>query len=268
MNARATAFLMICCMAGASFAATIEWTDWQTFERPIPPGVFISAQGTIGGAVDVTYAGSAWSVLTNCISGDYWTEPEPTNAPYTGSALVDNRPPCDAIRLKWAASHTITFSEPVWMPLMAIATMGDSSHAVTYDFGAGVQFSVLSEGEGSYGDGTYTLGDGSLTGIEFHGVIQFDGWVDQISLTSSGDEVGWHGFTFGLAPDPVSTPIAIAETNLLVTTASNAVYTLLSATHLTNTFSAFTNFPGDGATNSIPISIDDPQRFYKALKVE
>jgi hypothetical protein len=151
--------------------------------------------------VDVTYTGSAWSVLIDCSGGDYWTEPGPGPAPYTGSSLVDNRPPCDAIRLNWASTNTITFSKPVWMPLMAMVSLGDSVTAVQYDFGAGVPFSVLSEGQGIFGQGTYSLGGGSITGNEFHGVVQFDGWVTQISWTVPTAEL-WHGFTLGRAPAP------------------------------------------------------------------
>lgn len=203
MNPKRAAFpavlLLIALMSGHAFAAPIDWTDWQSFVRDGAP--FTSAQGNIGGDVDVTYTGSAWSVLTDCSSGNYWTEPGPGSAPYTGSSLVDNGPECDAIRLNWATSNTITFSAPIWMPLMAIVSLGDSGTAVSYDFGEGVPFSVLSEGQGLYGDGTYSLGDGSIAGNEFHGVIQFDGWVTQISWTSATTEL-WHGFTLGSAPVP------------------------------------------------------------------
>ena len=260
-------YLVICSISEPSLAATVDWTDWQSYVREVGPSYYPSAQGIIGGEVDVTYTGSAWSVFIDCSSSDYWTEPEPTSAPYTGSSLIDNRPECDAIRLDWPASHTVTFSEPVWMPLMAIVSLGSDSEAVTYDFGDGVSFSVLSEGQGFVGDGTYTLGAGSITVNEFNGVIQFDGWVDQISFTSSPGE-RWHGFTFGLAPAPSAFVISISSTSLSIPTSSNATYTVLSTTNLMTTFTPITNFPGDGTTNTVLIDTDAPQRFYKALEVE
>ncbi len=203
MHAKLTAFaaalLLIGSTSGHAFALPIDWTDWQS--SVIEGPAYKSAQGTIGGDLDVTFTGSAWSVLTDCSGGNYWTEPGPGPAPYTGSSLIDNGPGCDAIRLNWASSNTITFSEPILNPLMAIVSLGSSSIAVPYDFGEGVSFSLLSEGQGMYGDGTYSLGDGSITGNEFHGVIQFDGWVNQISWTSTATEL-FHGFTFGMAPIP------------------------------------------------------------------
>lgn len=184
-------------------ADLIEWTDWTATTRE--NGVFTSAQGSIGG-ITVSYSGNAWSVLTDCSGGDFWTEGSP--APYTGSALVDNRPPCDAIRLQWEGSHTVTFSEAIVDPLMAILSMGRNDLPVTYDFtGTAGTFSVLSEGQGMFGDGSYSVGANSLTGNELHGIVQFDGALTEITWTSTAEF--WHGFTFGMAPSgpaPVPEP--------------------------------------------------------------
>ncbi len=51
-----------------------------------------------------------------------------------------------------------------------------------------------------------------------------------------------------------------------IPTETNVTYTIKATTNLTNEFGAITNFPGDGLTNSVPISPDALQKFYKALE--
>jgi hypothetical protein len=86
---------------------------------------------------------------------------------------------------------------------MAIVSLGQLGLPVTYDFDT--PFSVLSEGQGYWGDGSYVLGVGDqLTGSELHSVIRFPGSITSISWTSSPYE-NWHGITVGTAvPEPIS----------------------------------------------------------------
>lgn len=68
----------------------------------------------------------------------------------------------------------VTFSTPISGLLMAIVSQGQPSLAMAYDFDA--PFTVLSEGRGYWGDGSYSLGSGNqLIGSELHAVIRFDG---------------------------------------------------------------------------------------------
>ena len=84
---------------------------------------------------------------------------------------------------------------------MAIVSQGRSYLPVSYDFDA--PFSVLGEGRGYWGDGSYTLSGGDiLIGSELHGVIQFSGSLSSISWTVFPGEY-WHGITMGL---PEQTP--------------------------------------------------------------
>jgi hypothetical protein len=179
------------------YAGPINWTDWTTADST-------TAQGNIGSVV-IDYAGNlSFSQLG--AGTNYWTEYSP--APYTGSALVDNAPTAsEMLALDIATTNTITFSQTVSNPLMAIVSQGRTSLPVTYDFDT--SFTVLSEGHGYWGDGWYSVGTGdTLTGYEFHGVIQFEGDVSSISWTNDPSEY-WHGFTFGLAdaapvPEPAT----------------------------------------------------------------
>lgn len=190
--------------AGLASAATIDWANWESAIE----GASGSASGSIG-KIDVLYAGDV--TFAQLGSGfNYWTEGTP--APYTGNAVVDNAPPAaELIALSLSGiTNTLTFSEAVEDPIIAIASLGQPNHPVTYDFDT--PFYVLSEGFGHWsfaegdGIGTYSTASGDkLIGIEFHGVIQFPGAVSSISWTSTPNEY-WHGITVGIGPAPVPEP--------------------------------------------------------------
>ncbi|MCO7225498.1 hypothetical protein [Pleionea sp. CnH1-48] len=175
--------------ASASF---ITWTDWVAATT----GVSGSASGTMG-SVGISYTGDV--TFAQLGAGiNYWTEGTP--APYTGNSVVDNAPTAAEMIAMSRADifNTITFSETVVNPLMAIVSQGRTSLPVQYDFNA--SFTVLSEGHGYWGDGFYNVyADDILEGFELHAVIQFNGSFDSISWVADEPEY-WHGFTFGLAP--------------------------------------------------------------------
>ena len=189
-------------MATTALAGPIAWVDWTSAAT----GLNGSAQGTVGG-ISVRYTGDvAFAQLGSGIN--YWTEGNP--APYTGNAVIDNAPTAaEMIAMRYAGTtQTITFSQAVLNPVMAIVSMGQGGVPVTYDFNT--PFVVLSEGRGYWGDGTYTLGAGDLlTGRELHAAIQFIGTFTSISWTTPQAE-NWHGFTFGLPSQDVSEPGALA----------------------------------------------------------
>lgn len=198
-------FLSFCSLP--SFAGVIEWTDWESATA----GVSGTASGNLGG-IDVSFSGNIAFAQTG--SGiNYWTEGTP--APYTGNAVVDNAPTAaEMIAMNAGLStQTILFSEAVTDPIMAIVSMGQLGVPVTYDFDTA--FTVLSEGRGYWGDGTYTLGaDDTLTGRELHAVIQFSGTFTSLSWTTLQPE-HWHGFTFGMGeqtsvPEPGSLALLLA----------------------------------------------------------
>lgn len=185
--------------AGVSHAGVIDWADWTSSDLAI-------SNGSIG-SIDLDFRGTlkfAQLASGNMVGGgasdttDYWVEYSP--APYTNNAVVDNRPPgFELLAFNAASQNLLIFSEPVLNPVMAIVSLGQSGRAVTYDFDT--PFTVLSEGRGYWGDGSYALGaGGQLIGRELHGVIQFQGMVSQIGWSSTQED--WHGFTVGLARAP------------------------------------------------------------------
>lgn len=203
-------FLFLVMTSATAFAVPITWTDWTS----ATVGAAGSATGNIG-SIDVTYSGDV--TFAQLGSGtNYWTEGNP--APYTGNPLVDNAPTAsEMIAMSLSGiTNTISFSESVYNPIMAIVSQGRTSLPVSYDFDS--SFTVLSEGRGYWGDGWYTTGPGDvLTGYELHAVIQFSGLFDSISWTAAPGEY-WHGFTIGLtetAPVPEPATMFLLGSGLL-----------------------------------------------------
>lgn len=107
-----------------------------------------------------------------------------------------------------STNNTVIFSHAVANPIMAIVSQGQPGFAVSYDFNT--PFTLLSEGRGFWGDGSYSLLAGDiLQGSELHGVIQFTGNVSSISWNTAPAEF-WHGFTIGtVAAAPVPEPASL-----------------------------------------------------------
>jgi len=172
--------------APAAFAAPAYWTDW-TSALTAASGVTGSiATGT--GSVGVTFTG-AYAFAQTSGGTFYWTNP----ATYT-SATVDNAPATtDLIGLSTGGTKTITFSQSVHNPLIALTSWNGN----VVDFGAPI--AVLSEGCGYWGCGTAVLNPGGtgFTGSgEMHGVIELLGDFTSITFTDTSEN--WHGFTVGI----------------------------------------------------------------------
>lgn len=204
-------------MAPAAFGATIYWTNW-TLAGPghlegvaSPPG---SAAGTITGAttlpVTVGYSGELTFGQT---SGgiNYWDP----STPYISPSVLNAPPDSDIIALDLASTgNTITFSQALVNPIMAIVSLGRSGEFVSYTFAQ--PFDVLSDGPGYWGGpGTLTeLAGNVLQGDEGHGVIQFNGTYSSISWSSDPSEY-WHGFTVGVAAVPEAGALMLFGTGLI-----------------------------------------------------
>lgn len=178
-----------CFMAAVVHAVPVSWTDW-TSETASASGV-VGSLSVGATSVDVTFSGPYQFAQTSS-GGDYWTEGSP--APYTGSALVDNAPPApDIIALNAGGTKTITFSQAVQDPLIALVSWNGN----TVDFGVPIE--ILSFGPGYWGSGTPILnaaGTGFYGSGEVHGVIRLPGSYTSITFTDTSEN--WHGFTVGV----------------------------------------------------------------------
>lgn len=173
-------------LSGTAGAATVSWTDWT--------GVTVTAPGVVGTldvsgtAVGVNFSG-AYSFAQTTGGTNYWS---PT-APYISGAVSNAPPAADIIALNTGGTATITFSQAVTDPLIALASWNGN----TVDFGVPIE--ILSFGAGYWGNGTPLLNAGG-TGFsgsgEVHGVIRLPGTYSSISFTHTSEN--WHGLTVGV----------------------------------------------------------------------
>jgi hypothetical protein len=168
----------------AALAAPVSWTDWTTASTSEVTGVLAFGSDT----VDVSFQGEYLFAQVSGGGTNYWIP----SAPYISSS-VDNAPPdSDIIALGSGGSVTITFSQAVQDPLLALVSWNGN----TVDFG--VPINILSYGAGYWGNGIPILngpGTGFFGSGEVHGVIELPGLYDSITFTHTSE--GWHGLTVG-----------------------------------------------------------------------
>lgn len=181
----------------ASHAVPVSWTDW-TASAPSQATGTLDVQGT---PVGVAFSGT-WGFVQSSGSGiNYWNPPGPYQ-----SGLVDNAPPgTDIVALNTGGTATVTFSEPVRDPLLALVSWNGN----TVDFGVPIE--ILSFGQGYWGNGTPVLND-SGTGFfgqgEVHGVIRLPGVHSAVEFTHTSEN--WHGFTVGVVGLGTVVPVPAA----------------------------------------------------------
>ena len=181
----ATAIALAFGCASAAQAATVSWTDWTNTSAAASQ---VFGDLDINGAhVGVTFTG-AYAFAQTTGGTNYWSPA----APYL-SSLAGNAPPAsDIIALSTGGTATITFSQPVVDPLIALVSWNGN----IVDFGVPIE--VLSYGSGYWGNGTPVLNPTS-TGFfgngEVHGVIRLPGTYSSVTFTHTTEN--WHGFTVG-----------------------------------------------------------------------
>ncbi len=188
---------LLCAVATPSaWASAISWTTWSS-----------NTSGTIG-SISVTYSGQLVGLSANYPS---WNP-----AGTFSGGTVGNPPPQSGgmIRLVGGTMtpNTITFSQSVVNPVMAIWSLGAPSIAASFNFTAGENFTIESGGPSAeYGGSSIFVCSGNPLGVcgaEGNGTIQFTGTFSSIAWTNPGFE-NYYGFTVGtagVAPPTVPEP--------------------------------------------------------------
>jgi hypothetical protein len=202
--AMAVASAMLVGAGGTAVAAPVFWTDWTSASSTAASGSLTDGSTT----VTVNFTGAINPAAQTSGGTAFWaTNP----AIYTAPPIVDNGPPpTDIVRLTGgtaAGTQTLTFSQPVVDPVMAILSLGQSGVVVTYNFNT--PFDLLNSGQGFFGGnpaGSLFEDPGNvLRGIEGHGIIRFSGTLSSISWTIPTAEF-WHGFQIGVLGTGGPTP--------------------------------------------------------------
>lgn len=176
--------LVLLPLTGAVAAPAVYWTDWNGALPLHVDGSLTIGANTVGVQFSGTYYFAQISGGTN-----YWVP----SAPYISSTVPNAPPDPDIIALYLGGTVTITFSQPVKDPLLALVSWNGN----TVEFG--VPIKILSYGHGYWGNGTPILnasGTGFYGDGEVHGVIELPGVFSAISFTHTTE--GWHGLTVGV----------------------------------------------------------------------
>ncbi|MBP0016029.1 MAG: hypothetical protein J7647_00545 [Cyanobacteria bacterium SBLK] len=176
--------------AAESSTNEVVWTDWTTVSADLK----IATGAITKGSHEITVTSTAdptHNFVQTDGGTDYWKPADP----YL-STEVENAPSTpDIVTLNTGGTVTITFSEPVRNPLVALVSWNLGS----VKFSAPIE--VLSDGKkGYWGTGTAVL-NGEKNGFspqgELHGVIRLPGVYESLSFTHPSEN--WHGFTIGIS---------------------------------------------------------------------
>lgn len=207
-------------MAGTANAVPYYYVDWTAANPAAGTAsgtITLPDTSTVGVSFSVTQASGAagsYSFAQTAGGTNYWSP----SSPYI-SGQVDNAPGTpDIIALTGGVgttTYTVTLSEAIKDPIMAIVSLGQPGVFVTYDFDR--PFTIVSQGGGYWGGTSSSLaqlpGD-ILQGNEGHGTIQFLGTFSTFSWTAPTYE-NWHGFTFGIRTTERIEPTAVPEPTTL-----------------------------------------------------
>jgi len=190
--------------AQPAVAETVLWTDWTTIDEPHQ-----IAQGTVGG-VSVTL--TTTDVINPVqVDGGVWGNLWGANPETYIGGGVDNGPPdADMVGFVGGGVQTLTFSEPVSDPVIAIISLG-SAQVMDYVFND--PFSILSSGPNPFSGGAppppLTNPSGNvLRGSESSGIIRFSGTFTTLTWDIPVPEIaGWQAIQVAIAPSPPPNPV-------------------------------------------------------------
>lgn len=202
MKLRILVAALVAATAGVAHADPINWTYWSSSVAANPGG---SASGTAG-SVGVSYSGELQNLYnsypsytpTSTFSGGIVG-----NIPGTPDASTDQIIQLVGGGGDRATVDTITFSTPVWNPVMAIWSLGSGGNPAMFNF-SNVTPTLQSGGPGAeYGGSSIVVNGNVVSGAEGDGTVAFLGLVKSISWTNPVPE-GWYGFTVGVdaVPEP------------------------------------------------------------------
>ena len=202
MKLHSLAFAALLC-AGAAQAAPIDWNTWTSTSA----GTISTTSGPIG----VTYAGPAYNVFN----------PYPSYTPtgtFADGVIVNNAPVAanGILQIKGGSSavQTLTFSQAVVDPVMAIWSLGQGGINARFDFIGATPTFVSGGPSAEYGGSAITVLGNSVSGVEGNGTVQFKGTFTSLSWTNPVFE-DWYGFDVGVAgvaaiPEPETYALMLA----------------------------------------------------------
>ena len=195
-----------CAVALPVAAGPIDWAAWSGATTGNTTG---AANAAFDSGLTASYHGELQSLVINY----------PSYAPastFSGGTVANAPAQADGILQIFggtaAGTNTITFSQAVLNPVLAIWSLGQSGIVAQFKFNT--PFVIESGGPSAeYGGTAITSVGNTVFGAEGNGVIQFNGSVTSISWTNPVFE-NWYGFTLGVpvaaVPEPESYALMLA----------------------------------------------------------
>jgi len=195
-------------LASGVQAGTVNWTTWN---YPQVTGLTTGSATGSTSDVGVSYSGNV--TYPNQIGGFVWL---PTTT-FSGGT-VSNAPPSPYTEITLTGgtgtgTNTITFSEPVLNPVLAIASLGQGGITAQFVFNSNEPFTIQAGGPSANfgGSSIYLCSALVVCGQEGSGVIQFSGAYKSLSWTNPTYE-NYYLITVGdqgLAPTTTPLPAAL-----------------------------------------------------------
>jgi hypothetical protein len=196
------------CIALPAAADPIDWASWSGIVTSnTNTGAALATFADVG--VTASYSGELRSFQANYPS---YTP----SATFSGGTVSNGPAQADGIvRIIGGTptgTHTITFSEAVLNPVLAIWSLGQPGFLAQFVFGQ--PFTIQCGGPNAeYGGAAITAVGNTVSGLEGNGVIQFSGSLTSITWTNPVAE-DWYGFTLGLPvaaiPEPETYALLLA----------------------------------------------------------
>jgi len=184
--------------SGMAHAAPIAWNTWTSTSA----GSLTSGSDTI----DIGFAGNPTNFFTNSPSYNppsTWADGVTVdNGPVAANGIIQLIGGTDAVQ-------TLTFSQPVVDPVMAIWSLGQPRTTASFVFQEVVPVFVSGGPNAEFGGNPISVVGNTVSGVEGNGTIQFIGTFTSISWTNPQAE-NWYGFNVGVAG--VAAPIPEPET--------------------------------------------------------
>lgn len=198
---------LLTCAASTSMAAAPSWIDWSS-----PSAGTLTIGSTV---VGVTLTGSAPAGMDY---GDTYYNNANTGFT-TAGGTYGGLAPHDMIQVIPASTFTLTFSQAIINPYVALVSIGQGGVPISYTFNGPIS-SLSAAGNNYWGTGTGSFSGNTFTGNEYNGILQLSGNFTSLTVATNAYE-NWHGFNVGSAalvtavPEPETLALLLAGLGLV-----------------------------------------------------
>jgi hypothetical protein len=166
-------------------AVPIDWTNWAP---PFTTGSTTgSASGTTPGGVGVTYTGNV--IFTGNVAGFVWGPASTFSGGTVGNPPLTSGGEVSLTGGTGTGTETITFSQAVTNPVLAIASLGQAGITAEFVFPVSEPFTIESGGPSTTFGGTSIFAGGTcpantVCGQEGSGTVQINGTFTSLTFTN------------------------------------------------------------------------------------